>query len=121
MSMIIRATIRMHGEVQDVTFRPIVKGITNQMGIKGTIENRDDGSALLVCEAQKQDIELFVEKIKKMDAPTNITDIQVEYTEATGEYKMFRRMSGDIQEEILNAIIADVVILERYAKRHQVN
>ena len=92
--------MRVHGEVQGVAFRPTIKVIVNKIGIKGTIENHDDGSVLLVCEAQKQDIELLIEKIKNMDEPAHITRIQVEYSEATGEYKTFHVILGDSKRNV---------------------
>ena len=114
--MSVRATIRVHGEVQGVVFRSTVKGIANKMGIRGTIENCDDGSVLLVCEAQKQDIELLIVKIKNMDAPIHITGMRVEYSAATGEYKTFDMILGDTQKELLSAVITGTVFLNDISK-----
>ena len=114
--MSLRATIRVYGEVQGVAFRSTIKRIANKMGIRGTIENRDDGSVWLVCEAQKQDIELFIVKIKNIDTLTHITGMQVEYSVATGEYKTFHIVLGDMQEELLSAVITGTTFLERVSK-----
>ena len=114
--MSIRATIGVHGAVQGVAFRSAVKGMADEMGIRGTIENLDDGSVLLLCEAQKQDIELLIEKIKSVNAPIHITGMRIEYSAATGEYKTFDIILGDTQKELLSVMITGTTYLEKISR-----
>ena len=114
--MSVRATVKVHGRVQGVALRSTVNEMAYEMDIRGTIENCDDGSVLPVCEAQKQDIELLIVKIKNMDAPIHVAGMQVEYSPATGEYKMFRIIMGDAQKELLSAATTGTVYLRHISK-----
>lgn len=48
-----RTNIRISGRVQGVGLRVRIKTAADEIGVRGTVENLDDGSVLVVCEAER--------------------------------------------------------------------
>ena len=48
------------GIVQTMGLRDKIKAVADGLGVCGTVENLRDGSVLLVCEAERPDIEEMV-------------------------------------------------------------
>ena len=68
--MICCATIVFSGRVQGVGFRAHVKRLADSMGVKGTVENLDDGTVRAVVEAATSaGIENFCLQVKKKAFP----------------------------------------------------
>ena len=96
----IRADITVTGSVQMVGFRTFIKNIADSLNIKGYAKNLDDGSVIIVCESEKNDIEELINEIrKKTPSFASIEDISVEYAVYTGEYVSFERTNGDVPKE----------------------
>ena len=96
----IRADITVTGSVQMVGFRTFIKNIADSLNIKGYAKNLDDGSVIVVCESEKNDIEELINEIrKKTPSFASIEDISVEYAVYTGEYVSFERTNGDVPKE----------------------
>ncbi len=45
-----RATILVSGKVQGVGLRNSVKNVAKEIGLKGSVENLEDESVLIICE-----------------------------------------------------------------------
>ena len=73
-----RTNIRIRGRVQGVGMRVRIKTTADEIGVRGTVENLDDGSVLVVCEAEQTKIENLVQQIRDQVEPAAITDILVE-------------------------------------------
>ena len=69
--------IRIFGKVQGVGLRINVKAIADGIGIRGTVKNMDDGSVLVVCEADRDKIEAMARRIRAIGEPAIIEDMQV--------------------------------------------
>ena len=96
----IRADITVTGSVQMVGFRTFIKNIADSLNIKGYAKNLDDGSVIIVCESEKNDIEELINEIrKKTPSFASIEDISVEYAVYTGEYVSFESTNGDVPKE----------------------
>ena len=96
----IRADIIVTGSVQMVGFRTFIKNIADSLNIKGYAKNLDDGSVIIVCESEKNDIEELINEIrKKTPSFASIEDISVEYAVYTGEYVSFESTNGDVPKE----------------------
>ncbi len=81
-----------HGVVQGVGYRAYVKSCALRHGIRGTVQNQQDGSVLIVAQAQKDSLEAFERSI---DVSTlhgvQVMNIEKSYdSHAIGEFEDFR-------------------------------
>ncbi|MFC3197199.1 acylphosphatase [Parapedobacter deserti] len=53
--------IAVHGKVQGVYFRLITKAVADQLGVKGTAQNRPDGTVYIEAEGDEFALESFLE------------------------------------------------------------
>lgn len=110
-----RTNIRICGRVQGVGLRVRIKTAADEIGVRGTVENLDDGSVLVACEAERASIENLVQQIRDRADPAAITDILVgERSPATG-LGGFKIKFGDADTEMLNAIFMWTEALRRWA------
>ena len=96
-----QAKIIVSGFVQGVGFRYETKIIARNYKLTGEIENLPDENVRITCEGEKDDIEKFIEAIRNLEKPIAIDDIQIEYSEPTGQYKNFKIIIGDMLNEIV--------------------
>jgi len=83
-----------------VGFRTFIKNLADSLNIKGYAKNLDDGSVIIVCESEKNNIEELINEIReKTPSSASIEDISVEYAVYTGEYVSFERTNGDVPRE----------------------
>ena len=54
-----------------------------------------------MAEGSKQNIESLIQKIRNFGEPVVVKDIKVSYQEATGEFKSFRIVIGDMLAEMV--------------------
>ncbi|MCX2576338.1 acylphosphatase [Pedobacter sandarakinus] len=78
--------IRVSGKVQGVFFRASTKAVADQMGIKGFVKNKKDGSVTIEAEASSFILDAFVDWCK--EGPEKAVVESVEMSE--GEIKNFR-------------------------------
>jgi len=74
------------GDVQQVGFREHVKKCAQQLQVKGSVKNLDDGSVEIYCEIQENALDKFKKLISKPPMGT-VKEIKV-YTEGSSEYGM---------------------------------
>src|SRR5512141_2152227 len=68
MNTVIRAQIRVTGQVQGVGFRPFVYRLAHELGLAGWVRNDSEGVEIAV-EGERQQVLRLVERLKS-DAPT---------------------------------------------------
>ena len=90
--------------MQGVGLRAKIKYIADDINIRGTVKNMDDGSVLVVCEADHDKIEKLVNQIRTSTKPAVIRDIQIEEGSPTTNMKGFKVLLGDANTEILTAM-----------------
>ena len=78
--------IAIHGKVQRVFFRAATKAVADQLGIKGIILNRHDGSVYVEAEGDDFSLDSFLEWCN--EGPEKAKVEKVEVTE--GELKNYR-------------------------------
>jgi len=83
-----RAHIIYTGTVQGVGFRWTVQGIADSAGITGWVRNCPDGTVEVVCEGEKDDIDIFLNRIYKEMGPY-IKSRNVNWNAATSEFDRF--------------------------------
>ncbi len=78
--------IRITGKVQGVFFRASTKAVADQLGIKGFVLNRDDGSVYTEAEGDDLSIELFLDFCRKGPEHAIVENVEV----SQGDIKNFR-------------------------------
>ena len=78
------------GRVQGVGFRYRVKSLVSGYFVTGTIRNLPDGRVHLIAEGQKDELEDFLQGIIESELASHIRELDVEWSEATGNLKGFK-------------------------------
>jgi len=97
-----RLTAHVSGKVQKTGFRARVMEIARILKVKGTVENLDDGRVKIVAESDEDKLKLFEEAIDIKNTLINVTSIEKQYSDATGEFSKFCKMvdSGETDSRI---------------------
>lgn len=68
--------VKMHvtGLVQGVGFRYMTKMVADQIGIGGIVCNQNDGSVYIEANGTEDEINLFIEKVRKSPSPSGKVD-----------------------------------------------
>ncbi|MFH1406911.1 MAG: acylphosphatase [Candidatus Omnitrophota bacterium] len=77
------------GNVQGVGFRFTAVDIAQQLGLAGWVRNLHDGRVEVICEGEEDLLKKFLAHIKD-SMRGYIQREDVEFSDATGEYKDFR-------------------------------
>jgi len=90
----VRERLIVSGRVQQVGYRAYVKQIARALKIKGWVKNLPDGNVEIVCEGEKDKVELFKKKINRQGPEDdilsiNVTSITVEPAPEGIELKIF--------------------------------
>ena len=96
--------IRIQGIVQKVGLRMKIKQIADEMGISGTVENMNDGSVLIACEAEQVSIAALMRRIRGVAEPATIDEMWVGRTSPATGITGFTVILGDVQQEMLAAL-----------------
>ena len=91
------------GIVQTMDLRDKIKAVADGLGVCGTVENLRDGSVLVVCEAERPDIEEMVRRIRSGAEPAVIEDVLVEEGPPATGMEGFEIMRGDSAKDLLYA------------------
>lgn len=100
------------GLVQGVGFRPAVYRIAKEFGLKGWVNNSNEGVQVHV-EGGKQQIEAFIEKLKKLP-PLASTIISVEEIEAVPKlYSDFSIQKSEVSSNDITQVSPDIAVCEQ--------
>ncbi|MCQ1538962.1 acylphosphatase [Methanocalculus taiwanensis] len=94
-----RIHVIVDGYVQKVGYREHVRKEAVKGGITGYVKNLDTEEVEIVAEGREEDIHTFIKEINILRYPIQVTSCHVEWGDATGEWKRFNIIRGDIQEE----------------------
>jgi acylphosphatase len=96
-----RVDIIVKGEVQKVGYRDDVQRIARGLDIKGYVENLRDGSVLIVCEGENEDMDEFLEKIRIKKHFIDVKEVNVtKEGDYKGEFEYFDIKYGSLEEEL---------------------
>ena len=73
--------ITLFGKVQGVGFRIFAKKVADELGIFGYIENMEDGDVEICAQGEKEDLEVFVDKIRRGPFFANVEDIDIAWSD----------------------------------------
>ena len=83
--------INIYGQVQHKGFRFFAMQIAYQLGIRGFIQNRKDGSLYIESEGEEEQLNVFLESVKRGPIGSKVEKVTTE----EGEIKNF--VSFDIK------------------------
>ncbi|WP_428014031.1 acylphosphatase [Athalassotoga sp.] len=78
----------MKGYVQGVGFRSFVRARAKTLGVKGYVENLDDGSVKVVAEGEEESLRALEGYLRDGNAFSNVESVEVIETSVKG-YKDF--------------------------------
>ena len=108
-----RVEIIASGRVQRVGFRDLVETIAQDLGLSGTVENQKPYDVRIVAEGEEGALQAFVEGLKVERGQIRVRDLEVRWSEATGEFPYFQILRGDWQEELGERFDVAVGLLHR--------
>jgi acylphosphatase len=108
-----RVEIIASGRVQRVGFRDLVEKIAQDLGLSGTVENQKPYDVRIVAEGEEGALQAFVEGLKVERGPIRVRDLEVRWSEATGEFPYFQILRGDWQEELVERFDVSAWLLYR--------
>ncbi|MGC8976330.1 MAG: acylphosphatase [Candidatus Ratteibacteria bacterium] len=85
-----RYHIYISGRVQGVGFRWYAQRIAKNIDILGWVKNLPDGKVEIVAEGNEENLERFIEELKKGYLGGNIRNIEKIEEKYTGEFKNFQ-------------------------------
>lgn len=84
-----RAHVFIEGRVQGVGFRHFTKINADEVGILGWVKNLPDGRVEAVLEGPLDHLREMVEQLEQGPGASRVDNLDVEVTEATGEFDSF--------------------------------
>jgi len=84
-----RVNIMIHGSVQGVFFRAKAKRIAEGLGLKGYAKNMPEGTVEIVAEGPEDKLKELISFCKKGPEAAEVSKVDVEFSEASNEFKGF--------------------------------
>ncbi len=78
------------GRVQGVAFRYYVETQARRLAVKGWVRNLPDGRVELLAEGPEPVLQELLQECRKGPPLALVTDVKVEWSEATGEFPGFQ-------------------------------
>lgn len=78
--------ITVKGKVQGVFYRASTKAVADQLGVRGTVKNLDNGDVGIEAEADLQTLEMFIEWCQEGPERAEVTSVDSN----EGELKNYR-------------------------------
>jgi acylphosphatase len=97
----VRCILTAYGDVQQVGYRYAVQEVARRLGLKGYVQNKPDGSVLIVAEGPKEKLERLAQAVWIREDPINVDKVEAKYEKATGEFKFFQIRVGDFVGEVV--------------------
>lgn len=85
-----RVRIIISGRVTGVFFRAFIEENANNLDIKGSVRNTEDGRVEAVFEGEEESINELIEMCKRGPNNAKVVDLTIEEEEYTGEFKDFK-------------------------------
>ena len=84
-----RLSARVVGRVQGVYFRAFTRNQARRLGLHGWVRNDDDGSVYLEAEGPRAILDLLLAAVRRGPSEARVIRVEVDWSEATGEYDGF--------------------------------
>lgn len=83
------ALLKITGRVQGVFYRDNAQEKSQELGLKGFVENLSDGSVLACVQGKKHDIETFITWCHEGSPSAQVDHIEVTWREPTDNFTSF--------------------------------
>jgi len=80
------------GSVQKSGYRAKVADFAGMLGLKGTVENLDDGRVKIVAEGDEDKLKWFEEAINIKENLIQVSSVEREYSEPRGDFSRFYKL-----------------------------
>ena len=87
-----RLTAYVSGNLQKVGYMARVIKIASGMGLKGFVENLNDGRVRIIAEGEEEKLKLFEEIIDIRNTLIKVSSIEKKYSEAIGDFGGFYKL-----------------------------
>ena len=87
-----RLTAYISGKVQKTGYRARVVDFGRVLGLKGTVENLDDGRVKIIAEGEEDKLRWFEEAIDIKNTLIQVSSIEKDYSQAAGDYAKFYKL-----------------------------
>jgi len=77
------------GRVQGVGFRYYVMGAAGDLGLRGWVRNRRDGSVEIVAEGKKEKLSELLRVLQRGSRSSTVTEVKEQWLENSGEFHGF--------------------------------
>jgi acylphosphatase len=84
-----RVRLIIFGDVQAVGFRFSAIEVARDLGLTGWVRNNPNGTVEIVAEASRDWLENFITWAKKGPPLAKVTDVEIDWEQATGEFSEF--------------------------------
>lgn len=84
-----RVHLTVRGRVQGVYFRASARDRARQLGLSGWVRNRPDGGVEILAEGEPARLEQFVVWCRRGPSGAVVTDLDIQWREASGEFAGF--------------------------------
>jgi acylphosphatase len=81
--------ILISGRVQGVGFRYFAVSIAEKYDVRGYVTNKRDGKVEIVCQGEEEELQSFMEEVKKGPAFSVVTDTVMEEIPEEKKYNTF--------------------------------
>ncbi|NMB86512.1 MAG: acylphosphatase [Methanothrix sp.] len=89
-----RLTAYVSGQVQRTGYRARIVDFARALGLKGTVENLDDGRVKVIAEGDDDKLKWFEEAIDIKNTLIKVSSIKKEYSEPKGDFANFYKVVG---------------------------
>ena len=89
-----RLTAYVSGQVQRTGYRARIIDIARALGLKGTVENLDDGRVKIMAEGDDDKLKWFEEAIDIKNTLIKVSLIEKDYSEPKGDFANFYKVVG---------------------------
>jgi len=104
MNVMQRLTAYVSGKVQKIGYRARVVTIAQNLGLRGYVQNLDNGLVKVVAEGETADLEALLMAIDIKNTLINVTDVRKEFTPAIGDFdSFFKAVSGGETDQRIDA------------------
>lgn len=81
--------IEIYGRVQGINFRNNVKSFADELGIKGYVRNREDGSVMIIAQGDKKKLQSLISWIESNPGFSKIDGLSFRWKEHSIDYSEF--------------------------------
>lgn len=84
-----RIELKIYGRVQGVFYRDSARRRAGKLGITGFAKNEPDGAVSISAEGKEENLKKFIEWCYNGSILARVIKVDVEWKQATGEFKNF--------------------------------